>query len=92
VHAPNPGSAPADEQGRYVWVVTWGRPGRRDWQAVLVLAFEADEARAVARLAYPHILPPDAAVLAAPATARSVLDGTPLATVAHLPVLGTLAD
>ena len=76
-----------DEAGRAVFVVTWGRPGRRDWRAVLVLAYEADEALAVARHAYPELLPPDAAVLAADATARSVLAGSPDPTVAHLPLL-----
>ena len=65
-------------------MVTWGRPGRRDWQAVLVLAFDAEEACAIARGAYPALLPPDAAVLAAEATARSVMAGEP---VANLPVV-----
>ena len=77
-----------DGAGRHVWVVTWGKPGRRDWRAVLVLAYEADEARALAHDAFPDLFPPDAAVLAADATARSVLAGSPDATVAHLPVLG----
>ncbi|MDQ1438965.1 MAG: hypothetical protein QOK43_2594 [Acidimicrobiaceae bacterium] len=80
-------SDPTDAQGRYVWVVTWGRPGRTDWRAVLVLAYEAEEACNLARDANRDLLPPDAAVLAAPATARSVLDGRPAATVAHLPLL-----
>lgn len=65
-------------------MVTWGRPGRLDWRAVLVLAFEGDEALAIARHSYPHLLPPDAAVLAADATAKSVLANEP---VANLPVV-----
>lgn len=81
-------STPTDDAGRYVWVVTWGRPGRRDWRAVLVKAFDADEARHAARDAYPELLPPEGVVLAAPATARSVLDGRPDPTVRHLPLLG----
>jgi hypothetical protein len=78
---------PTDDEGRYVWVVTWGRPGRIDWKAVVVLAYEGEEARQIARAAMPDRLPPDAAVLAAPATARSVLAGTPDPAVAHLPLL-----
>jgi hypothetical protein len=71
----NTEGAQVDEAGRHVWVVTWGRPGRRDWRAVLVLAYEAEEARVIARHANPGLLPPDAAVLAAPATARAALRG-----------------
>ncbi|HEV7888882.1 MAG TPA: hypothetical protein VGO92_15090 [Acidimicrobiales bacterium] len=77
-------AAMVDESGRHVWVVTWGRPGRRDWRAVLVFAFDADEARAVAFDAAPHLLPPDAAVLAAPATARAAIAGRPAA---NLPLI-----
>lgn len=78
---------PTDDQGRYVWVVTWGRPGRIDWRAVLVMAYDADEARQHAVTANPHLLPPDGVVLAAASTARSVLDGTPDPTVRNLPLL-----
>lgn len=77
-----------DDQGRHVWVVTWGRPGRRDFRAVLVLAYEAEEARRVAHEAHPHLLAPDAAVLAAPATARAALAGAPSATRNQLPLIG----
>jgi hypothetical protein len=86
VNIPND-ELPVDAAGRHVWVVTWGRPGRRDWKAVLVFAYEADEARHIARDAYPGLLPPDAAVLAAPATARAVLRGEPSGTATHLPLL-----
>jgi hypothetical protein len=81
-------STPTDDAGRYVWVVTWGRPGRMDWRAVLVKAYDAEEARQAARDEYPHLLPPEGVVLAAPATARSVLAGRPDATVKNLPLLG----
>jgi hypothetical protein len=76
-----------DKQGRHVFVVTWGRPGRRDWRAVLVLAYDPDEACVTARAAYPDLLPPEAAVPASPATARAVLSGRPEPTAANLPIL-----
>lgn len=79
---------PTDDQGRYVWVVTWGRPGRVDWKAVLVKAYDAEEARHAARDAYPDRFPPEGVVLAAPATARSVLEGRPDATAKNLPLIG----
>jgi hypothetical protein len=75
---------PRDDDGRVVWIVTWGRPGRVDWLAVLATAFDPDEALELARRAYPGRLPPDSAVLAAPSTARAVLAGQ---RVAHLPVV-----
>lgn len=78
---------PTDDQGRYVWVVTWGRPGRVDFRAVLVKAYDAEEARQAARRFYPGLFPPEGVVLAAPATARSVLDGRPDPTVRNLPLL-----
>jgi hypothetical protein len=69
----------ADAAGRHVWVVTWGRPGRVDWKAVLALAYDPDHALALARRRFPDLRPPDAAVLAAAATARSVLAGEAVA-------------
>lgn len=81
-------STPTDAEGRYVWVVTWGRPGRVDWRAVLVKAYDAEEAKQAACDAYPHLLPPEGVVLAAPSTARSVLAGRPDASAKNLPLLG----
>lgn len=57
------------------WIVAWGRPGRRDWHTVKVLAYEADEALAAAREAHPHLPPPQYAFLAdgdPPADARAL--------------------
>jgi hypothetical protein len=76
-----------DADGRSVFIVSWGRPGRSDWQAVLVLAYDPDEARTVVGEAYPDRFRPDNAIPASAATARSVLDGTPDPTVSHLPLL-----
>lgn len=78
---------PTDEAGRFVWIVTWGVPGRPQWHAVLVRAHEPDEAISIAREAYPDRLPPDAAVLVSPEAARSVLEGRPDPTVAALRLL-----
>jgi hypothetical protein len=75
---------PRDDDGRVVWIITWGRPGRVDWLAVLVTAFDPDEALEVARRAYPDRLPPDSAVLASPSTARAVFGGQ---RVGQLPVV-----
>jgi len=58
VSAPQP-----DASGRFTWVVTWGRPGRRDWKVVHIQAYDADEALQTAREQHPHLLPPDAAIL-----------------------------
>lgn len=69
----------ADAAGRHVWVVTWGRPGRVDWKAVLALAYDPEDALALARRRYPDLRPPDAAVPAAASTARSVLGGEAVA-------------
>lgn len=52
-----------DEGGRFTWVVTWGRPGRRDWKIVHVKAHDADEALQIARDEHPELLPPTAAIL-----------------------------
>lgn len=76
-----------DESGRSVFIVAWGRPGRSDWQAVLVVAYDADEARALVADAYPDRFRPQHAFPAAEATARAVLAGRDDPTVAHLPVL-----
>lgn len=56
-----------------MWMVTWGRPGRADWQAALVLAYDVDEARTVAAAAQPGRLRPQEAFLADEPTARAVL-------------------
>ena len=81
---------PTDPEGRFVWVVTWGRPGRRDWRAVLVKAYDADEAKQAARAAAPELLPPEGVVLASDATAQAVLAGADNADAApnFLPLLG----
>ncbi|HVF74291.1 MAG TPA: hypothetical protein VM938_04530 [Acidimicrobiales bacterium] len=65
---------PADDGGRFVWTVTWGRPGRADWKALHVLAYDADEAVVLASAARPEWLRPQEVFLAAEATARAVLD------------------
>lgn len=46
------------------WVVAWGRPGRRDWHTVTVLAYDADEALVAAKEAHPELPPPQYAFLA----------------------------
>ena len=69
-------AALTDDRGRFVWLVSWGQMHRTDWRAVLVKAYEADEAIAVASAAFPDRLPPDRAVLAAEPTARAALEGT----------------
>jgi hypothetical protein len=87
---PRPPTPPTDEVGRFVWMVTWGRPGRADWQAALVLAYDVDEARAVAAASQPGRLRPQEAFLADEATARTVLtpdaDAPPIL---RFPVLNT---
>lgn len=64
---------PTDIAGRFVWVVTWGRLGRADWQAALVLAYDVDEARVIAADARPDRMRPQEAFLADDSTARTVL-------------------
>lgn len=64
---------PTDDAGRFVWMVTWGRPGRADWRAALVLAYDVDEARVVAADAQPDRMRPQEAFLADDSTARAVL-------------------
>ncbi|MBW3667634.1 MAG: hypothetical protein KY443_00355 [Actinobacteria bacterium] len=64
---------PTDEAGRFVWTVTWGRPGRADWRAALVLAYDPDEASVVAADAQPDRMRPQEAFLADDTTARAVL-------------------
>ena len=82
------GTPPTDEAGRFVWMVTWGRPGRADWQAALVLAHDVDEARVVAAEAQPGRLRPQEAFLADEPTARVVVDGdADAAPFVRLPVL-----
>jgi hypothetical protein len=76
-----------DESGRFVFIVAWGRPGRSDWEAVVALAYDADEARALVSEAYPERFRPPHAFAASAATARSVLTGRPDPTVSHLPVV-----
>jgi hypothetical protein len=68
-------AALTDEQGRGVFLVTWGHLYRADWQAVLVKAFDEEDAvRAVAE-AYPERLRPQQAVPASEPIARAVLAG-----------------
>lgn len=76
-----------DESGRSVFIVGWGRPGRSDWQAVLVLAHDGDEACAVVADAYPDRFRPQHALPASDATARAVLSGRDDPTIGNLPVL-----
>lgn len=82
---------PTDEAGRFVWTVTWGRPGRADWRAALVLAYDVDEARVVAAEAQPDRMRPQEAFLADDSTARAVLSreasADPAAAPLTLPVL-----
>ena len=72
---------------RSVFIVAWGRPGRSDWEAVLALAHDADEARAVVAEAYPERFRPPHAFAASEATTRAVLAGRDDPTVTHLPVI-----
>jgi hypothetical protein len=76
-----------DEAGRSVFLVSWGRPGRSDWQAVLVVAHDPDEARTRVAEAFPERFRPQHALPAAEATTRAVLAGRHDPTVSHLPVL-----
>lgn len=78
---------PSDEWGRFVWTVTWGRPGRADWKAVLVVAHDADEALVLATSARPQWLRPQEVFLASEATARAVLDPDAADVPVTLPVL-----
>lgn len=78
---------PTDEWGRFVWTVTWGRPGRSDWRAVLVVAHDADEALALASRAHPDWFRPHEVFLAGEATARAVLDPDSAEVPVTLPVL-----
>jgi hypothetical protein len=64
-----------DEQGRAVWLVTWGRLYRSDWQAVLVKAYDPDDAIRLTAEAVPERLRPTQAVLASEPIARAVLAG-----------------
>jgi hypothetical protein len=64
-----------DEQGRAVWLVTWGHLYRSDWEAVLVKAYDPDDAIRVAGEALPERLRPRQAVLASEPIARAVLAG-----------------
>lgn len=80
-------AALTDEHGRAVWLVSWGQMHRTDWRAVLVKAYDADEALAVAREKFPERLPPDRAVLAAEPTARAALDGTRTAAASRLDLI-----
>jgi hypothetical protein len=59
----------------YVWVVGWGRLARSDWRAVLVTAYDSEEAIALAAGAFPDRLRPEYAVLASDALTRAVLAG-----------------
>ncbi len=76
-----------DESGRSVFIVGWGRPGRSDWQAVIVLAYDADEARALVGDAYPERFRPQHALPASKATAQAVLSGHDDPTITHLPIV-----
>lgn len=80
---------PTDDTGRFVWMVTWGRPGRADWRAALVLAHDVDEARVVGADARPDRMRPQEAFLADDTTARAVLsnEAGPGAVPLALPVL-----
>lgn len=80
---------PTDDAGRFVWMVTWGRPGRADWRAALVLAYDVDEARVVAADAQPDRMRPQEAFLADDSTALAVLsdDARPGVVPLALPVL-----
>jgi hypothetical protein len=73
--------------GRTVWLVTWGRPARSDWAAVLVVAFDPDEAMAVATERFPDRWQPTTAVPAAAPVARAVLAGEPLPAQSRFEVL-----
>lgn len=71
----------------FVWTVTWGRPGRADWKAVLVVAHDPDEALATAMEARPEWLRPQEVFLASDAVARAVLDPERADTPVTLPVV-----
>lgn len=79
-------SAPTDDRGRGVFLVTWGAPARPDWAAALVVAHDEDEAVVVAREAHPERKRPVAAGPASEPVARAVLAGQP-SPAAPLPVL-----
>ena len=64
-----------DDQGRSVWLVTWGHLYRSDWEAVLVKAYDPEDAVRVAAEALPDRLRPQQAVLASEPVARAVLAG-----------------
>ena len=64
-----------DEQGRAVWLVTWGHLYRSDWQAVLVKAYDPDDAIRLTAEALPERVRPAHAVLASEPIARAVLAG-----------------
>ena len=64
-----------DEQGRAVWLVTWGHLYRSDWQAVLVKAYDPYDAIRLTAEALPERLRPAQAVLASEPIARAVLAG-----------------
>jgi hypothetical protein len=68
-------SAQTDERGRAVWLVSWGHLYRSDWQAVLVKAYDPEDAIRVAAEALPERLRPEQAVLASEPIARAVLAG-----------------
>lgn len=70
-----------------MWVVTWGRPGRVDWHAAYVVAFDPDDALVVARSHRPELLPPSAAAPATSSAAAEVLAGRMPAGARRLPVL-----
>ena len=78
---------PSDDQGRFVWLVTWGGLGRSDWLAALVLAYDADDALEAARRALPDRLSPDHAFLASADTARAALSGNRDVRIANLRLL-----
>ncbi|HEX7165993.1 MAG TPA: hypothetical protein VF230_03335 [Acidimicrobiales bacterium] len=61
--------------------------GRVDGTSALVLAHDADHAIAIARREFPDRLPPDAAFLAAAATAAAVFAGERPPGAARVPVL-----
>ena len=71
-----------------MWLVTWGRPARTDWAAVLVKAHDPDEALRLAAEAHPERFRPTAAVPAAEPVARAVLAGDPLPPQSRFEVLG----
>ncbi len=68
--------------------MTWGRPARTDWAAVLVKAHDPDEAMQVAAEHFPDRWRPTAAVPAAEPVARAVLAGDPLPAQSRFEILG----